>query len=76
MIAKTTGFQKINPDASNPLFHQICMDILTSQTMRYGPKRGDNRIRNLVEGLIDKYCSQTKPSQTEKMTIDKEVKNA
>ena len=76
MIAKTTGLQKIHPDASNPLFRQICMDIFTSQTMRYGPKRGDNRIRNLVEGFIDKYCSQTKSRPKQNMLANKEVQNA
>ena len=65
MIAKTTSLQKIHPEASNPIFRQICLDILTSQTMRYGPKRGDSRIGNIVEGFIDKYCSQTKPSRAE-----------
>ncbi|MBU0490188.1 MAG: gas vesicle protein GvpN [Bacteroidetes bacterium] len=56
MICRAAHLQNIRPAASNPIFRQICMDILTSQTMRYGPNRGDGRIKNVVQGLIDKHC--------------------
>jgi len=56
MIAKATRLRKIRPDASNPDFHQICIDILCSETMRYGPSRGDGRITNVVNGLIKEHC--------------------
>lgn len=56
MIAKASQARKIRPDGSNPVYHQICMDILCSETMRYGPTRGDGRIKNVVEGLIKEHC--------------------
>jgi len=56
MISKAANLQEIRPDASNTVFSQICMDILCSQTMRYGPNRSDGRIKNVVKGLVDKHC--------------------
>jgi len=56
MIAKATSMRKVRPDAATPAFHQICMDILCSETMRYGPTRGDGRITNVVNGLIKEHC--------------------
>jgi len=56
MIARASKFKDLRPDASNTDFHQICMDILCSETMRYGPSRGDGRIKNVVDGLIKEHC--------------------
>ena len=57
MIAKATAMCKVRPDATTPVFHQICMDILCSETMRYGPARGGSHITNIVNGLIKEHCS-------------------
>lgn len=58
MIARSTKLRGIGPDASNREFQQVCMDILCSETMRYGPRRGDGRITNVVDGLIKKHCTR------------------
>lgn len=59
MIAKAAMLRKARPDATDGNFHQICMDILCSETMRYGPTRGDGRIENVVDGLIKEHCPPT-----------------
>ncbi len=56
MIAKATAQQNAKTVYSNRKFRQTCMDILCSETQRYGPSRGDGRIENLVDGLIKKHC--------------------
>lgn len=66
MIARAAKFRRVHPVSSNQQFHRICMDILCSETMRYGPLRGDGRISNVVDGLIKKYCS------SERIQVDSE----
>ncbi len=56
MVARASKVKDVRPDATNTEFHQICMDILCSETMRYGPTRGDGRITNVVDGLIKDHC--------------------
>jgi len=56
MIAKATVLQNGRVVCNNRKFKQTCMDILCSETQRYGPARGDGRIENMVESLIKKHC--------------------
>jgi len=56
MIAKATALQKAKTVHSNKKFRQTCLDILCSETQRYGPSRGDSRIENIIIGLIQKHC--------------------
>jgi len=55
MIAKTLGVMETTPSQSNEIFRRICQDILTSETSRIGSKTNQNRVRDLVDKLIDKY---------------------
>ena len=43
-------------DARNDVFRQICQDVLTSETSRVGSRTSQTRIRELVDGLIDRHC--------------------
>lgn len=65
MIAKTTSLQNISPSSTNDEFRQICIDILTSQTIRSGAKRVDGKIKNLVNDLINRHCSNEKKEKSE-----------
>lgn len=56
MISKAVAHQNAKTVYSNKIFYQTCMDILCSETQRYGPSRGDGRIKNMVDGLIKKHC--------------------
>lgn len=53
MIAKTINILNIRPDKSNPLFKKICQDILTSETSRVGSKTNQERVRSIVDDLIE-----------------------
>jgi nitric oxide reductase NorQ protein len=55
MIAKTIKVQSINPSRSNGAFMQICQDILPSETSRIASKTNQDRIKELVKELVQKY---------------------
>ncbi|MGE4587560.1 MAG: gas vesicle protein GvpN [Mangrovibacterium sp.] len=55
MIAKTLSVMNTTPSRSGTLFRRICQDILTSETSRIGSKTNQERVRNLVEELVDRY---------------------
>jgi gas vesicle protein GvpN len=55
MIAKTLGAQQIKVAESNGVFTQVCQDILSSETSRVGSKTNQNRIKELVRGLVEKH---------------------
>ncbi len=55
MIAKTLSVMDTIPSQSPLVFRRICQDILTSETSRIGSKTNQERVRNLVEELIDRY---------------------
>jgi gas vesicle protein GvpN len=56
MIAKTLATLKTTPSKSNNVFRTICQDILTSETSRVGSKTNQEKVRLIVNELIDKYC--------------------
>jgi len=56
MIAKTLTTLKITPDKSNATFRKICQDILSSETSRVGSKTNQNRVKKIVEELIQAYA--------------------
>lgn len=56
MIAKTLKVQNITPSKSNEVFRQMCQDILASETSRVGSKTNQNRVKEIVNELIKKYC--------------------
>lgn len=55
MIAKTLKVQHLTPSKANGAFGQICQDVLTSETSRVGSKTNQNRVREIVKDLVEKY---------------------
>jgi len=60
MIAKTLKVQGISPAKSNGAFTQMCQDILASETSRVGSKTNQNRVKEIVRGIIEKELSGQK----------------
>ena len=56
MIAKTLTTLGNVPDKNNEMFRLICQDILTSETSRVGSKTNQEKVRLLVNELIDLHC--------------------
>lgn len=56
MIARTLKMLDRMPQKSDPLFIQICRDILASETSRVGSKTNQQRVKNTVTGLIEAHC--------------------
>jgi nitric oxide reductase NorQ protein len=55
MIAKTMATMNTTPSKSKKMFRIICQDILTSETSRIGSKTNQDKVRLIVDELIDKY---------------------
>ncbi len=55
MIGKTLNIQGITPSNSNGAFLQICQDILASETSRIGSKANQNRVKEMIKYLVEKY---------------------
>ena len=55
MIAKTLATLKITPSQSNGLFKKICQDILTSETSRIGSKTNQEKVKIIIDKLIEQY---------------------
>ncbi len=55
MIGKTLNIQGITPSNSNGAFLQICQDILASETSRIGSKSNQNRVKEMIKDLVEKY---------------------
>ena len=55
MIGKTLNIQGITPSNSNGAFLQICQDILASETSRIGSKANQNKVKEMVKDLVEKY---------------------
>ncbi len=53
MIAKTLNVMGIKPESHNEAFREICRDILASETSRVGSKTNQQRVKKIVEELID-----------------------
>ncbi|MGD8779217.1 MAG: gas vesicle protein GvpN [Ignavibacteria bacterium] len=58
MIAKALQIQSLTPLSANGEFVQICQDILASETSRVGSKTNQNRVKEIVKVLVEKYCAQ------------------
>jgi len=56
MIAKTLATLKTTPSKSKKVFQKICQDILTSETSRIGSKTNQEKVRIIVNELIDQNC--------------------
>ena len=47
-------------DARNPVFRQICRDILSSETSRLGTRNNHLKVKQLVDELVTKHCNYKK----------------
>ena len=56
MIAKCLGVRKGRVIKDDPIFRQICMDILASETSRIGSRASQARVREVISELIDENC--------------------
>jgi hypothetical protein len=56
MIAKTLATMETTPSESKDMFRKICQDILTSETSRIGSKTNQERVKTIVDELIEKYA--------------------
>ena len=56
MIAKTLATLKTTPSKSKDIFRKICQDILTSETSRIGSKTNQDKVRIIVNELIEQYA--------------------
>ncbi len=56
MIAKTLATLNATPSKNNEMFRLICQDILTSETSRVGSKTNQEKVRIIVNELIEQYC--------------------
>lgn len=58
MIAKAVHAYKgkVKIQKNDPLFRQICLDILTSETSRIGSKTTAKKVKDIVLKAIDQYC--------------------
>jgi len=60
MIAKTLKVQNLNLLKANGVFTQMCEDILASETSRVGSKTNQNRVKEIVSGLVAKELGAQK----------------
>jgi gas vesicle protein GvpN len=60
MIAKASKIQNISPSRSNGAFSRTCQDILSSVTSRVGSKTNQNKVKEMVEGLVATDMNQHK----------------
>lgn len=58
MIAKTIKEyqRKVHAEKKDPLFRQICFDILCSETSRIGSKTTSTKVKEVVRQAIERYC--------------------
>lgn len=62
MIGKTLKVRNGVVDASNRIFRETCLDILTSETTRVGSK-ANIKVREVVNDLLDQYCGKSQGSK-------------
>jgi nitrogenase subunit NifH len=53
MIAKTLATLNTTPSKSVDIFRKICQDILTSETSRIGSKTNQEKVKLIVNELIE-----------------------
>ncbi|NQT73921.1 MAG: gas vesicle protein GvpN [Chloroflexi bacterium] len=57
MVAKSMKVMNASVDANDPVFRQLCLDILASESTRVGSKVQASKVKQLIGQLIDQYCS-------------------
>lgn len=68
MIAKSLReYEKaVRPLPTDPIFTQICLDVLTSETSRIGSKTTSAKIAQVVRKAIKLYCGNNKEAMAQK----------
>jgi len=56
MIAKTLAVRQAEVNKDDPVFRQICMDILSSETSRIGTAGSQKRVKQVIAELINDIC--------------------
>jgi gas vesicle protein GvpN len=56
MIARSCKTHGAAISSSDQIFRQICRDILSSETSRLGTRNNHDKVKQLVDQLIDKKC--------------------
>ncbi|MBL7176137.1 MAG: gas vesicle protein GvpN [Desulfobacteraceae bacterium] len=56
MIAKTLKIRNAGVNKDDQIFRQTCMDILSSETSRIGSRTNQDKVREVIVELVDKYC--------------------
>ena len=56
MIAKSISIKDIPACKDNPLFVQMCQDVLASETSRVGSRCSQMKVKDVVRELVTKYC--------------------
>jgi len=56
MIGKTLKVRSAVVSKDNPIFRETALEILTSETSRVGSRTHQAKVRDVIKGLIDKYC--------------------
>ena len=56
MIAKTLVIRHAKVNKEDPVFRQVCMDILSSETSRIGTAGSQTRVKEVINELIDQIC--------------------
>jgi len=56
MIGKTLKLLGGTSDAADPVFRQLCLDILASESSRLGNNSQSAKVREVINRLIDQYC--------------------
>lgn len=57
MIAKAAKVQNVSPARANGMFSRMCQDVLSSVTSRVGSKTNQNRVKEIVEGLVTTHSN-------------------
>ncbi len=67
MIAKAIKASGAEAIGTNLIFRRICEDVLSSETSRLGEKTTQQKVKKIVNGLINRYCgSYNKERKLEK----------
>jgi len=57
MIAKTLRIRKGVVARDNPVFRQVCIDILSSETSRVGSREHHAKAAEVISNLIGQHCA-------------------
>ena len=76
MIAKATIIRNGSVSRDSTAFRETVLDILASVTSRIGSKKHQAKVRQVIDELIDKFCSPNGSKVLGKKTSNRELKLA